>query len=218
MIGVWFGNKHSWQDFNLNLSDVDISLPEVDYKLLEVPGMDGVVDQTEALDGETHYKNRTLTLTFTYAAMPSRYHAKRQELANYLHGRRFKIILDSDSDYYYEGRCQVDSFKSSVITATIVVSCNVYPYKLRRITTAVEAALTTQYKTITLHNERRTVIPTITVDYATTVKYNGFTYSLKAGSSRILDLQLHEGITVIDAKLNSAQSGKIKIEYQEASF
>ena len=41
-----------------------------------------------------------------------------------------QIILDADKTFYYYGRCTIDQFKSDKRLATIVVVCDVEPYKI----------------------------------------------------------------------------------------
>lgn len=216
MNGVTFGSKHSWRDWHCVLNSWDIPLPDVNEDLITVPGMDGSLDQTEYLAGIT-YKDRTLKFNLTYIGAPSTFHQKRQEIASLLHGKVARIIMDSDPDYYYEGRCQVENFKAQKAIATFTVSCRCC-WKIRRTVTSYTKTLTGSYQSIILYNERRPVVPSISVQYASTIKKGSQTISLAAGTHRPLDLQLVEGLNIIEAKLTNASSGSITIEYQEASF
>ena len=64
MIGVNFGNKHSYTDFSLIMTGRKIGLPSPQINEITIPGRDGTIDITEALDGEVHYGPRTINLTF----------------------------------------------------------------------------------------------------------------------------------------------------------
>ena len=215
--GITFGTKHSWRDWNMVLTSWEISLPDINENSIEIPGMDGKLDQTEILAGAT-FKNRKIKFTLTYIGSIKSFHQKRQEIAEYLHGRGLKVVMDRDPEYYYEGRCSVTKFKANGAVATVEITCDAFPWKLRRITTKITRNLTGTYQKINLHNERRHIVPAITVQYATTVRMNGTTYDLSAGTHRVLDFQLGEGLNVMEARLKNASAGVITIEYQEASF
>lgn len=128
MKGVTFGTKHSWNDFRLILSDKEIGFPEPKTETVDIPGMDGVLDLTETF-GKVYYANRKLSFTFTILPPVKEHLATIDELTEYLHGKHMKIILDEDSDYYYEGRCKINSFKSDKTIGTIVIDCDVAPFK-----------------------------------------------------------------------------------------
>ena len=214
---IVFGKKHAWRDWNLVLTDWDIPLPDVNEDEVEIPGMDGALDQTEFLAGAT-YKNRKLKFTFTYIGAIRTFHQKRQEIAAYLHGKVLPVVMERDPEYYYEGRCTVTKFDADGALATVEITCNAFPWKRRRITTKITRELTGTYQRINLYNERRRIVPTITVQYATTVRMNGKTYELSTGTYRILDFQLSEGLNIMETRLKNASSGTITIEYQEANF
>lgn len=66
MIGVMFGNKHSYRDFGLILSSKTIPLPKPKTDLINVPGADGSIDLSTVLtDGDVKYENRSITCKFT---------------------------------------------------------------------------------------------------------------------------------------------------------
>lgn len=48
--GVTFGNYHSYKAWGLKLKEIKIGLPEVKTSYVEVPGMNGSLDLTEATD------------------------------------------------------------------------------------------------------------------------------------------------------------------------
>ena len=218
MNGVTFGDKHSWRNWHCVLTSWDIPLPDVNEDRITVPGMDGSLDQTEYLSGITYKDRPPLKFHLTFIGPATSYHQKRQEIAEYLHGKICRIIMDTDPDYYYEGRCSVDNFRAGKGIATFEIRCEGVVWKLRRTTTKVTKALTSAYQNIVLHNERRRVVPTITVQYATTIRMNGKTIDLAAGTHRILDFQLGEGMNIMEARLKNTSTGTITVEYQEASL
>jgi phage-related protein len=51
---------------------------------------------------------------------------------NEIHGKRVKITIDDDPNYYYLGRVKVNEWESDKATATIVLTAEVEPYKYQR--------------------------------------------------------------------------------------
>ena len=112
MSGVTFGNKHSYTDFNIYLTDVSIGLPTpVRYKV-DVPGANGSLDMTDNITPHIRYKNRNIKLSFKYAGEFENWLDQETEIADYLHGKRMRVILDDDEDYYWDAFCTIDTFKS----------------------------------------------------------------------------------------------------------
>ena len=88
---------------------------------------------------------------------------------------------------------------------------------LKQQETRVEAVLTTSFKSISLPNLYKPVIPEITVPSGTTIRWKGATADLTAGTHRLLDVELQAGENTIEAKLASG-SGNIVITYREGSL
>ena len=135
MNGIKFGEVHSFEDLNLILSKVDLPPAAVKTVFVDNPGGDGSWDLTEA-NGKVNYKDRTAK--FTFSVLPEDdFEAKKTEVSNLLNGRRFKITLDKDPEYYWDGRCTVDQYSSNKKMRQIVVGASVAPYKLKQEKTSV---------------------------------------------------------------------------------
>ena len=67
---------------------------------------------------------------------------------------------------------------------------------------------------ITLCNSRKPVCPEITCTNGAKIFYNGLTYTLGAGTSRVLDIRLAEG----ENTLTVSGSGEITFRYREADL
>lgn len=132
MKGVSFGSTHSYRDWGLILTDAEIGLPEVKTSTIDIPGADGVLDLTEALDGTVHYGNRELKLTFVTTEKLCRkdWAALLSDLSTAIHGQRKSIRFDDDTAWVYQGRCYVDAFETSRWTRTVVIRCDCDPYKV----------------------------------------------------------------------------------------
>lgn len=230
MNGVTFGTKHSYNDFGLILSSKSISLPKVKTKTVEIPGADGVLDLTECLTDDVKYQNRTLQFTFTVVDPLASWAAVLSEVTNFLHGRKLRIYMDWDKNYYYEGRCSVNQFKSDKRTATIVIDCDCDPYKIEKNSSSdpwvwdtfsfvdgviyINKVTVSGSATATLINRRKVVSPTFTCSAAMTATFEGVTYNLPTGTTTILDIRLQEGENIISFRGN----GTVQIDYKGGSL
>lgn len=190
MKGIWFDQVHSYEDLNLVLSEVKIPPATAKTNFVDIPGGDGSVDLTEAL-GEVRYKDRACKFTFT--VFPSDdFEEKKQEISNLLNGKRCKITVDKDPDYYWNGRCSVDEYSSNKNLHKIVVGATVAPYKLKTNQTTVIIPAGEKV-TKTLQNGRKTVVPTITCTAETVIIFGDSTFRFSAGTHKDLGIELVEG-------------------------
>ena len=190
MKGMYFDNIHSYRDLNLVLSSVNIPPATAKTTFVDIPGGDGSVDLTEAL-GEVKYKDRGCTFTFSVFPYED-FEEKKKHISNILNGRQCKITLDKDFEYYWVGRCTVDSYASNKNLHKIVVKATVTPYKLKRTQTIVTIPAGTSVVRM-LENGRKSVVPTITTTAAATVIFEGNTYNLGVGTHTILNIELKHG-------------------------
>ena len=216
--GVTFGNIHSFYDLNLILSAVEIAPAKPKTTYVDIPGADGALDLTEA-NGEVRYSDRTHKFTFTMNPAgdlsEAAWEAKMTEVSNRLNGRAFRITLDKDPDYYWQGRCTVDSFKSKKRLRQIVVSVRVRPYKLKQTETVESFALTMTEQTFSLQNARRSVCPVITCTIAETVIiFNGNKFTFAPGTHQDLNIRFTEGINLVTA----SGIGRVTFTYQEGDL
>lgn len=212
---VTFGTKNSYKDFGLILTSKEIGLPEPKTETVDVPGADGVIDLTEVLTDDVKYEQRKLQFTFTIIDPIKTWAATLSKVTNYIHGRRLRILMDWDKNYYYEGRCKVNQFKTDKRLATIVIDAEVDPYKIEvegvsqpYTVTVVDSA------TVNLTNGRKIVSPTFTTSDAMQVTFNGSTYDLPKGTTTVLEIRLREGDNNITLKGN----GTVTIDYKRGSL
>lgn len=230
--GVTFGDKHSYKDFGLILEErPTVSPPEPKTVYVEVPGADGSLDLTEVLTGEVMYKERAITCKFGITDDREKWAAIYSNVLNALNGKRMKIILDEDPEYYYTGRVTVPEWDTDIAFPTITIKATVDPYKMSvHVSTEdwewdtfnfetgvihelrVEVSGTTE---TTIVNERKTVVPTLNASAdGMTVAFNGTTYPLSKGDNKITDIRLKEGENV----LTFSGAGTITIIYRGGSL
>lgn len=211
MKGIWFGDVHSYADLNLLLSNVDIppATPKTNY--VDIPGGDGSVDLTEAL-GEVKFEDRKCT--FTFSVFPTDdFEEKKREISNLLNGKRFKIVVDKDPDYYWLGRCTINTYESNKNVHKIAVGAVVAPYKLKHEETKVivEAGENVKGR---LWNGRKSVVPSITCEAETTIAHGDAEYKLSAGTHKILNINLVEGYNEVLV----TSTGTVTFTYQEGDL
>lgn len=213
--GVYFGDKHSYFDFKLCLLKADSKQPALKENLISVPGMIGKLDITD-LPQETPFEDRTLTLEFMTAkkVVKTDWENLLSNISNYLHGRRMKIILDQDPEWYYYGRCYIDDGTDRE-KYKVVIRCECDPYKYSR-NSVIQSISVDQNATLVLRGSRMPTVPTISVLEGTGMKviFDGSTYSLASGENRIFDIELKDGGNT----LQFIGTGKISVEYWRGSL
>ena len=213
--GVHFDDIHSYDDLNLFLAPFVIAPAEPKTSYVDIPGGDGSLDMTEA-HGEVRFKDREFTFTFTVnPAETMTFDEKVMQVSNALNGKKCKIVLDRDADYYWQGRCEVNHYVQDRNLKQIVVIARVNPYKYKKDVTNVSFELTGEEKTITLYNGRKSVVPEITcTNKNTTIVFGSVEAMLGAGTFKVLDIYLKEG----ENTLKVSGTGTISFKYQEASL
>lgn len=209
MKGILFGNKHTYDDWDLVLTDKSLGLPTPKVSSVDVEGADGSIDTSEVLSGEIKFNNRKLQFEFTMTTPYEEYNELVTEISNYLHGKKLKIILDEDDNYYYTGRCQINQWTSDKRIGKIVISCDCEPYKysLRPFITRATINGLTYVK---VYGKRMTVTPIIEVSQEMTISVNGKVKTLyPSRKNEILDLFIKEGVNILVFNGN----GEVKISY-----
>lgn len=217
---VFFDGKDTFAEYGLLLASKSISLPEVRTNMIDVPGRDGLLDASEVLTGEVTYKNRTITLKLTGVDTVSgkKWPATISDFCNKVHGKRVKVTFPEDTAHYYSGRCSVGEVGLVKMMQTIPVTVNCDPWKYKNAKTTVSRSdLGTVYKQLSLPNERRPVIPTITVAQDTTLLWGSSTINISAGDHILPAIRLAAGNNILKAKVSSG-TGSITVTYQEASL
>ena len=119
MNGVFFGNVHSFRDLDLVLSKVDIPPAKPKTIYVDLPGADGSVDLTAAF-GQVNFSNRECSFLFT--VLPNHdFEQVKRIVSSKLNGLKTHIVVEKDPEYYWNGRCYVDEYKSDEGLNQIVV-------------------------------------------------------------------------------------------------
>lgn len=228
--GMTIEGKHT-SGFGLKLLRFYIPLPPVNENIIKVPGMSGGIDATEATAGHVTYGMRDgLEFVFKLYNNWFDFETVKSQLAEWIHGKKAKVVLDSDPSYYYLCRLRIDAAKTNAVNATITITGFADPMKYE-ITASDEDWLWDSFDfedgvirelagvEITADNTEVTILAG---DYSTspvfkvsesinlTVAYGGYTYPLPVGEIKIPRIRVGEE----DVTLVFSGQGKLDISYR----
>ena len=211
MNGVSFDQIHSYRQLGIILGNPEIERPKGKTSYLEVPGRDGALDLSEAF-GELRFNQRKVILPFKLRAEPEAAEQKISEVANLLSGKKLKITLDKDPQYYYLGRLEVEGkYQHPVCQIIITALCDPYKYK-REVTE--ETFTVNGSLEINLSNDRMTTYPVVTTTNSMLITKDDITYSYGAVVGFMTQIPLVYG----DNLLTITGNGNITLTYQEGSL
>ena len=228
MIGVTFGDKHSFDDFGIYLTSKTINPPEPQTNTIYVPLRDGSIDLTESLTNDVKYNDRKINMTFSVIHPMEQWSDKVSEIENYLHGKRMKVVFDDDQNFYYMGRLKVNEWSSQKSIGKLVIECIADPYKYdiqgdwlwdpfdfeNDCISESENIIVSGSTSVVIVGKRNKTYPTITASAAMSVSYNGTTYNLTEGINKLYEMILDEG----ENTLTFNGSGSVLIEYTGGSL
>lgn len=230
-MSVKFNNK-PMSDFGLILLDgYTIGTPQVKTQIIDIPGVSGTIDLTEALTGNIPYQNRTIELEFKYLSdFGEDYHTVQSNVMNFCHGKEVKVLFDNDSKFYWIGRASVESSKERGYQ-TIIIEIDAKPYKYN-IYSSAEYWLWDPFNFLTdyanelielkvVGSTETTVIgsvvptnPTITSSSSMKVTFEGNTYNVDKGTFTYYSINLKDG----ENTLLFTGNGVITIEVRGGSL
>ncbi len=232
MIGIKIDGKHT-SDFGLIMTGCEIASPEPITHMISIPGRPTELDLTESIYGRVTYKPRTLKFAFDH---PQDTTAKFQGLLAYLnnlyHGRRVKVIIDSDPGWYWVGRMSVAGSKDKKGLANFVLTLAAEPYKYAVLSTlddwlwdsfSFRTGVIRNYKNLSIPESKViTVIgspvpvtPKIKVSKAMTLMVAGKSFSLAANAwQRLAGVKVGREPTLFAF----TDTGVVSIEFREESL
>lgn len=219
IIGVTIAGKHSLDDLGMYLTDADIGFPEVRTNYVDVPGRNGLLDLSTALDGEIQYRDRIITLTFVTTARlcGQTWPSFLASLASIVHGQLVPLAFDDDEDWYYSGRGAISSYAMEGSRWTVQIEFTCDPWRYKSAETTVTASLTEADTEISLSCDRRPVVPAITTTAETVLTWGADSYTVSAGTRQLPGIRLTQGTHTLKARTTSG-TGEITITYQEGSL
>lgn len=137
---IWFGTTNSYEDLGLVPSSRPlVNPPELKERIIDIPGADGEINLTRAINGYNSYKNRTGSWEFIVLnpwdyQFPKRlgnspWNARYNEILSLLHGKYMPIFFEDDMDYMYIGYTKVASWTTNNDWSTVTIDYSLEPYK-----------------------------------------------------------------------------------------
>lgn len=178
---VYFDDMNSWDVWHMiPTARPSIVTPQMVENYVEVPGLNGSLDLSEALTGYPLYQNRTGTITFMFMNGYGNWVERKNSVLAKLHGKTMRITLDDDPNYYYEGRITCGDWTTNKDMSSIDISYNVKPYAIHKYPTVLReleiASGATEEFTINMSETD------VTIPVELTFKYTG------GGTSEILNM------------------------------
>jgi phage-related protein len=208
---------NTWYDWRLILTAKDVTPPEPKTNYVDIDGMSGTLDLSEALTGEITYKDRTISASFwTNEGTFKERSDLLRKIVTALHGKKMKIIEPDDPDHYFYGRVKVKSLNNILPYATFTIECTCEPWRYSVADTVRTIKPNAdKWTDVVIHNHGvKTVCPEIVVTDFASIKYGEFIEILNAGSYKFSDIKFYQGANVVSI----LGGGSVTFKYKEADL
>ncbi|HFI0593023.1 TPA: hypothetical protein ACGO2M_000840 [Streptococcus suis] len=213
---VEFDGILSYDDWGVYLTSFFVGDAEPKENYIDIPFGDGSLDLTEAVTGEVSYSNRKFEAIFTIKPPQSEWPDLVRMMRAYLNGRKRKIRIADEPDYYLIGRCKT-SFEIDGVLGRLTVSATCEPWKLKNAPTVQNVAIgASGSATIYLSNSRKRVIPTITTSGEISIVFDGKTTVVTTGTHKFTSIVLVEGENQMT--IAGTTGTTVSFEYQEGAL
>lgn len=212
--GIEINGKNILKEYGLILlADLVVEGPKVKENYISIPGGDGSLNLSNWPQDSPTYQERAITGTLFRGIPDTELETIRAELCNLYQGQTVRLILPNDFTHYWRGEIQFGDL-SEYNSGSIPFSFRAHPWKLKLDVTTVTQQITNS-GTLTLENEARPAIPTITADAAVTVAWGDTIAAIAPNTpTRPSGWLLPAGETV----LTVTGSATVTITYQEGSL
>lgn len=173
---------NTWEDWYLIPSSrPSIEHPTATTKYVEIPGLDGMLDLTDYLTGSPQYGMRSGSLSFFIDNGHENHETIRENMMHVLHGKKLKMRLDDDPNYYYEGRFTVGKLEPGASNSVISIGYQVDPYKWNMQAEGTNPVLWDPFNFETDYDYSVVMYPNLSVTTGTTktIQIVGADYSFK---------------------------------------
>lgn len=210
-----FGEYNTWENWHLITKKLEIDPPEPKTNYIDLGGVSGTIDLTEALSERPVFKDRKLTATFwTRQGTRQERESLLQQVVEAIHGRRLKMLVPDYPGGYFLGRITVKGIvrQNSYTEFSVEAVCDPWRYAMEETVTTYTVDGDTEE---TIHNSGVAVLcPDITVTGTVTFTCNGVTTTASDGAYKIATFKLSEGENVIGL----SGSGTLTLKYREATL
>lgn len=124
---------NTWDDWHIIPEKRPVvSPPEIKTQIIDLPGGHGFVDLSEIITNDVRYGQRQGSWTFIahpdYSDIEP-WNWKYEAIAQKIHGRNLKIILEDDPFYFYEGRLKVNQWDPGENWSKVTIDYTLQPFK-----------------------------------------------------------------------------------------
>lgn len=214
---VLFGTYDTALEGAWTVAGLELTNPDFQTNLVDVPGRDGPLDLSAALTGEPRYLSRTLTVVLENSdgdRQTREAHIRR--IVNQLDGVLTQTWLPDDPDHYLQGRLHVVRNYNDLAHAQVTVTAVCDPWLYSNEETVYTKTATDEAQNAALVNSgRRTVVPVVEVtgeDASVALVFGTYSWTLSAGTYQLPDFVLTPG----EHELTYSGAGEIAIKYREA--
>lgn len=131
--GDFVSQANTWEDWHLIPSSrPTIVTPQPKTNFVKIPGRQGTLDLSNYLHGDRPiYGIRTGSIEFYVMNGYENWMDIRRKMATVLHGKRIKMVLEDEPDYYYEGRFKFSQWNSEPNFSKVSIEYQLNPFKYR---------------------------------------------------------------------------------------
>lgn len=194
----------TFADWGLVLSSKELNPPAPKFYTVDIPGGDGNINLTKALNDDTVYENRTQEFVFTQYLRGESFEGLKTSISNFLHGQEFDYKLSWDPDYTYHGWFTVDKYGTDGALNQITITVEADPYKSKGM--KFETFNVSDGFVAYLPSGRKRVRPVFEFSEDTVVVFEGRRYVVPKGSHTINDVWLKMGTNEVTFVLAGLQS------------
>lgn len=222
---------HTWHDWGLKMLSFYIPMPEPKEDKVDIPGGDGVLDFTEA-NGRPFYSERTdVELTFDISDIDMyEWFKLYSKIAMAIHGRKVKMIMDEEPEFYYLVRFKLEGKMEYYKTGEFTLKGTAEPFKMDLVASnedwlwdsfnfetgviqeLMDLSITKESNTVTIFGGGIDTAPIFHVEESADLAfvYEGRMYNLSVGRNRFLGVR----VGTEDVTLVFSGTGKLSIEYR----
>lgn len=201
--------KNLYNEYGLVLNSYSEKMPAPKVNKIEIPGLDGYLDITEAIIGRVIYSEREINAKLTVTGNKKTIEYNLSDFFNEFHGNKVKIVLP-DREGYLEGRCIIEDTERHIRSGTITASFVCQPFFYDNTEAGDEDWLWDLFSfeqgiiyptfyaisgetTITVPSAPKSSTPIIKSTADMTLTFRGETYHIKTGENRMTGMVLDNG-------------------------
>lgn len=214
-----------------------ISMPPVKKNQVEIVGANGVLDLSYTLTNYPIYNNRTGSIEFAVLNDHDGYSWSDiyANIASSLHGRRARMYLEDDMDYYYEGQWALSQWTSNSdgTWSTVTLDYDLDPYRYYRTTKTFTKFASEANRQFQFTSDDVGIMPVVPTIIVSNTDSTGITLNLtndelgissmtktitSNGTYKIYDLILSKMRSINSCVLTVYGSGQVAITFRKGDL